>query len=85
MKGKLEELGEEVDDNIDGVSKIQTQLLNLTHGKVNIFDDKGNFRDIYNIMQDIAGVYDSLTDTEKAATLELIAGKSYQSVQKLCA
>lgn len=76
MKGELEELGEDVDGNVESISKMQTQILNLTHGKVNIFDDKGNFRDIYDIMRDIASVYDELTDTERASLLETIAGKN---------
>lgn len=77
MKGKLEELGEEVDDNVESISKMQTQILNLTHGKVNIFDDDGNFRNIYEIMRDISEVYDDLTDTERASLLETIAGKLF--------
>lgn len=76
MKGELAELGEEVDDNIDSISKIQTQILNLTHGKVNIFDDKGNFRNIYDIMADISKIYSELTDTDRASLLEIIAGKN---------
>lgn len=44
MKGELEALGEEVDDNIESISKVQTQILNLTKGKVNIFDDNGEFK-----------------------------------------
>ena len=76
MKGELEELGEEVGENITSVSKIQTQILNLTHGKVNIFENDGeNFRNIYNIMQDISNVWDDLKETEQAELLELIAGK----------
>lgn len=83
MKGKLEELGEEVDDNIQSVSKIQTQILNLTHGKVNIFEADGeHFRNIYDVFKDIASVWDSLSDTESAELLELIAGRFYQSVQR---
>ena len=83
MKGKLEELGEEVDENIQSVSKIQTQILNLTHGKVNIFKDDGeHFRNIYDVFKDIASVWDSLSDTESAELLELIAGIFYQNVQR---
>ena len=83
MKGKLEELGEEVDENIQSVSKIQTQILNLTHGKVNIFEDDGeHFRNIYDVFKDIASVWDSLSDTESAELLELIAGIFYQNVQR---
>lgn len=85
MKGKLEELGEEVDENISSVSKIQTQILNLTHGKVNIFEDDGeHFRNIYDVYKDIASIWDSLSDTEAAELLELIAGKNRSnSIQAL--
>lgn len=76
MKGELEELGEEVDDNIVSVSKVQTQILNLTKGKVNIFEADGEtFRNIYDIYADIAKVYNDLSDTDKASLLELLAGK----------
>ena len=77
MKGELEELGEDVDENINSVSKMQTQILNLTHGKVNIFEDDGQtFRNIYDIYDDIAKVYDELSDTDAANLLETIAGKN---------
>lgn len=76
MKGELQELGEEVDENVESISKMQTQILNLTHGQVNIFDDLGNFRDIYDIMSDIAEIYDDLTDTDRASLLEVLAGKN---------
>lgn len=75
MKGELEELGEEVDDNVESFSKMQTQILNLTHGKVNIFDSNGDFRDIYNIYKDIAEVFDSLKSTEQADLIETLFGK----------
>ena len=77
MKGKLEELGEEVDENVESVSKMQTQILNLSHGKINIFEDDGkSFRNIYDIFKDIAGIWNELEDTEQANLLELIAGKT---------
>ena len=76
MKGELEELGEDVED-IDSVSKIQTHLLNLTKGQVNIFDDLDptKFKSTFEIFKDIAGVYDSLTETDQADLLETVAGK----------
>lgn len=82
MSGTLEELGEDVDDDVDSISKVQTKILNLTHGKVNIFDDAGEFRNIYDILKDIANVYDDLSSTEQANLLETIAGKFYQYVWK---
>ena len=75
MKGQLSELGEEVDENVESISKMQTQILNLTHGKVNIFDDDGNFKSTYEILQGIASVYKDLSSTEQADLLETIAGK----------
>ena len=75
MKGELEELGEEVDESVDSISKVQTQILNLTHGEVNIFDDMGEFRDYYEIMEDISEVYDKLSSTEQASLAEILFGK----------
>ncbi len=75
MKGELEELGEEVDETVDSISKVQTQILNRTGGKVNIFDDMGNFRDYYDIMKDISNVYNDLSDPDKADLTEILFGK----------
>ena len=76
MKGELQELGEEIDENVDSISKMQTQILNFTGGKVNIFNDDGSFKSTYEIMQGIAEIYDELSDTNKADLLETIAGKN---------
>lgn len=76
MKGELQDLGEDIDENVESISKMQTQLLNLSHGKVNIFDNKGDFKSTYEIMNDIAEVFNDLTDTEQADLLETISGKN---------
>lgn len=76
MKGQLEELGEEVDSSVDSISKVQTQILNLTSGKVNIFDNAGEFRNYYDIMRDIADVYDELSSTDQATLSEILFGKN---------
>lgn len=75
MKGSLEELGEEVDSSVDSISKVQTQILNLTGGEVNIFDEAGEFRDYYDIMKDISEVYDELSSTAQASLTEILFGK----------
>lgn len=75
MKGELEELGEDTDENVENLSKMQGQVLNLTHGKVNIFDDNGDFRSTYEILEGIASVWDDITDTDRAELLETVAGK----------
>ena len=75
MKDELEMLGEEVDETVDSISKVQAQILNRTGGKVNIFDDMGNFRDYYDIMEDISKVYNGLSDSDKAGLTEILFGK----------
>lgn len=74
MKGELESLGEE-SEGIESISKIQTQILNLTKGKVNIFDNLGNFRSIYDIMKDISEVYNDISQTDQASLTEILFGK----------
>lgn len=76
MKGELEELGEEVDDSVDSISKVQTQILNLTHGAVNIFDDNDQFKSYYDIMEEISNVFDKLSSTEQAPLSEILFGKN---------
>lgn len=75
MKGELEALGEEVDSSVDSISKVQTQILNLTHGKVNIFDSDGEFKDYFDIINEISKVVDKLSSTEKASLYEILFGK----------
>lgn len=80
MKGALEELNEPVDDLME-VSKVQTQILNLTHNQVDIFDkETETFRSTYDIMKDIADVWDSLNSTNQASLTEILFGKNRANV-----
>lgn len=77
MKGALEELGEEVDDDVASISSMQTKILNLTGGAVNIFEKDGkSFRNIFEIFRDIANILPKLDDTDRSKLLETIAGKN---------
>ena len=75
MKGELQDIGEEYED-IESVSKIQTQIYNLTEGHTNIFNDDGSFKDTYDILESISEVYDKLSDTNKADLTEIMFGKN---------
>ena len=75
MKGELQELGEETDENVENLSKMQGDILNLTHGKVNIFDARGEFKSTYDILDSVADVWDRLSTIEQADLLETMAGK----------
>lgn len=76
MKGKLEELGEE-SEGLESVSKIQTHILNLTKGQVNIMNDAdpSKFKDYYDILKGVSEVYDELESTAQADLLETLFGK----------
>lgn len=74
MKGQLEELNEET-EGIESISKIQTQILNLTNNKVNIFNDDGSFKSTYEILKEISEIYNDLSDTSKASLTEIMFGK----------
>lgn len=75
MKGELEELNEET-EGLESISKIQTQILNLTGNRVNIFDSNNNFRSTYDILKDISEVYDKLNDPDRADLTEILFGKN---------
>lgn len=74
-KGKLDEIGESTDGMVESVTRLQTQLLNLTNGKVNIMASPDTFKSTYQVMKEISNVWDDLTDIKRANVLELIAGK----------
>ena len=79
-KGKLEEIGESTEGMVESVTRLQTQLLNLTNGKVNIMANSDTFKSTYQVMKEIANVWDDLTDVKRANIIELIAGKHRANV-----
>jgi TP901 family phage tail tape measure protein len=79
-KGKLEELGEESEGAAESITKLQTQLLNLTKGKVNIMTDKDTFKSTYDIMLEMSKVWDKMTQKDQASALELMAGKRQANI-----
>lgn len=85
MKGELQELGEEVDPTVENISKMQGDILNLTRGKVNIFDNQGDFKSTYEIMDGIASVWKDLSSIEQADLLETIAGDAICRYAQKCA
>lgn len=71
---ELTEMGEEVDDIVTSTSKYRAEIKALSG--VDIMESDGQtYRSVYNILKDIAEVYDSLSDINKAQLLEDLAGK----------
>lgn len=84
---ELEDQGEDSTGLIETTSKLESQIKSLTaiNGKagVSITDLNGNYRDTYDILQDIADIWDQIGEADKAdgqnrqaALLETMAGKT---------
>lgn len=83
-KTELEENGEDAEYCASSMSELRDSILALTKGKVDIQLDKDTYKDVYDIMQEISGVYDQLTDKDQASLLNLLGGKrNVNAVQAL--
>lgn len=76
MKEELGQLGEHAHESADSINKVQSQILNHTDGKIDIFDDAGAFRDYYEIMEDIAQIYDTLSVSDRDSLSDILFGSS---------
>lgn len=75
----LEEEGLDTDGAIESTSKLRSQVL-ATSG-VDILTDSGAYKSTYQILLEIAEVWDQITDDKaRAGLLELLAGKRNSSV-----
>lgn len=80
QKGELEALGEDTEGMIESVSKVQTQILNLTGNRVNIFEsDNKTLKSTYDILLEVGRVYNSLFDKDQAELIEIMFGKHRMS------
>ena len=70
----LEEMGEETDGVIESVSKLQAKIKGLSG--VDILTDTGAYKDTYTIIKEIGQVWEQMNDINRAALLELLAGKN---------
>jgi len=73
----LEEMGEETDGVVESVSKLQEKVKAITG--VDILEESGAYKDTYQILKELAEVWDDVGKTDpkgQAALLELLAGKN---------
>lgn len=73
-KAELEDMQEDTDGLCDSTSKLREQIKSLTG--VDIMIDDNTFKSTTVIIKELGAVWDKLSDSSQAATLELIAGKS---------
>lgn len=72
---ELKEAGESTEGMAESTSKLRAELLALTHGKVDIQLDENTYKSTYQILKEMSKAWDSMTDKEHAAALELMGGK----------
>ena len=73
-KADLESMGESTDGLCDSTSKLREQIKALTG--VDIMLDDNTFKSTTQQIKELGSVWNKLSDTSQAATLEIIAGKS---------
>lgn len=76
-KEDAEQAGLETDGMANSVSELRDTIKSLTHNKVDIMADEAGtqFKSTTQIMREIAGVYDQLSDVDKAGLLKTITGR----------
>ena len=75
---EMEEEGLETDGAITSKSKLQSKVKGLSG--VDILTDTGAYKSTYQILSEIADVWEDISDIDQAALLELLAGKRAGSV-----
>ena len=79
-KTELEEMGEDVSDMATTTSQLQAKLLALTGGQVDIMLDENTFKNSAQILREMAGAWEDMTDIQRASALELMGGKRQANV-----
>lgn len=74
----MQELGEETDGIVEGVSKMQEKI--KAASGVDILTETGDYKDTYTILKEIGQVWEDMSDVDQAALLELMAGKNRSNV-----
>lgn len=79
-KTEAEEAGESTEGMASSVSELRKEILALTGNKVDIQIDESTFKSTYQIMKELAAVWDELTDVSQANILEMVGGKRNSNV-----
>ena len=73
-KTDLEDLGESTEGLANGFSKYAKEIKALTGFDIRVEGTTDTYKDLYDIMEGIAQVWDKLTDTQKARVSEILGG-----------
>lgn len=73
-KTDLEELGEDTTDLAEGFSKYADELEALTGVDIRLDGMENTYKDLYDIFEEISGVWGQLSDTQQARVAEILGG-----------
>ena len=79
-KTELEEAGLETENMAETTAVLQKKLLGLTGGKVDIMLDANTFKNTTEILREMSGAWEDMTDIQQAAALELMGGKRQANI-----
>ena len=79
-KTELAEAGLETENMAETTAKLQQKILALTHGDVDIMLDANTFKSTTQIIREMSEAWESMTDVERAAATELLAGQRQSNV-----
>lgn len=79
-KTEAEEAGESTEGMARSVSELREEILALTGNKVDIQIDNDTFKNTTQILRELSGVWEELTDVSQANLLEMIGGKRNANV-----
>ena len=79
-KTDAEAAGESTEGMAESVSKLRTEILQLTGGRVDIQLDENTFKSTTQILRELSQVWDSLSDITQANILERVGGKRNSNV-----
>lgn len=84
-KTEAEAAGESTDGMVESTSKLREEILKLTGNKVDIQIDEDTFKSTYQILKELSGVWEKLTDISRANILEKIGGRLLPWRTVMCA
>lgn len=74
-KAEAEEAGIETEGMANSTAKLRDTIMSLTGKRVDIMSDETTLKSTFQVYKEIAAVWDSMTDIDRAALLESLGGK----------
>ncbi len=73
IRGTTDQLGEDAEEMTITTAELRDKIKSIT--RIDIMQDENTFKSTYQILKEISGVYDTLTDSQQADIAEMLGGK----------